>query len=248
MEQMFNWHTQPNPVEITGENLLLVKAPSTARQQQFIEIVADAGAWNCITGIHNNVMSLVFSDRYAMLPFPDDVQHVTLSMHPLCEIMAFLDGSQQLPNGNKEKELLLNINICSYAELNYWFICNYLIGNMQDNYLKLLECIRRQESYFLTGYLIKNRCSNEKINTLCQTYGLSYSYFRKITKKYLGVSAKSKMSDWRLAQTILDILDGDKSITEIALKNGYSSSAHVCSTFKAVLGISPYAIRKMNAK
>lgn len=248
MGQMFSWHTHSNPVEITGENLLLVKAASAECQRQLTEIVTDAGAWNCITGIRNNVMSLVFSEQSVLLPLPEDVQHVTLSMHPLCEIMAFLDGSQQLPNGNKEKELLLNSDICSYDELIYWFICSYLMSNMRDNYLKLLECIRKQESYYLTGYLIKNRCSNEKINTLCLTYGLSYSYFRKITKKYLGVSAKSKMSDWRLAQTILDILDGDRSITEIALKNGYSSSAHVCSTFKNVLGVSPYAIRKMNAK
>ncbi|WP_260863144.1 AraC family transcriptional regulator [Citrobacter sp. Marseille-Q6884] len=248
MRKIFSWHTQSRPVEITGESILLVKATSTERQQQMAKVVTDAGARYCVTGIHDNVMSLIFSERHALLSFPDDVQHVCLSMHPLCEIMAFLDESQQLSDGNKDKELLLNIDICSYDELIYWFICSYLMGNGRDSYLELLECIRRQESYFLTGYLFKNRCSNEKINTLCQTYGLSYSYFRKITKKYLGVSAKSKMSDWRLAQTILDILDGERSITEIALKNGYSSSAHVCSTFKSVLGISPYAIRKMNGK
>ncbi|POT59511.1 hypothetical protein C3432_01960 [Citrobacter amalonaticus] len=248
MEKAFSWQNTSEKVELNADSLLLVKASSTEQHQQITQYVTKNGARYCVTAVHRKVISLVFTEKQLWLSFPEDVQYLCLSMHPLCEIMAFLDESQQVPGDNKDKEFFLNADITSYDELIYWFICCYLMGNARDDYPELLAHIRRQESYFLTSYLIKNRCSNEKINTLCQTYGLSYSYFRKISKRYLGSSAKTKMSEWRLAQTILDIIEDDSSITDIALKNGYSSSAHVCSTFKSVLGISPYAIRKMNGK
>ncbi|WP_230350794.1 helix-turn-helix domain-containing protein [Lelliottia sp. WAP21] len=246
MVKLFCWEKWSEDFEINSENLLLIKA-SAAEQPLVAECIMKAGARYCITGLNDNIMSIVFTDHLCRLSLPESVQHISLPVHPLCEIMAFLDESQQVP-GESDKEFLLNINIASCDELIYWFVCSYLMGNSRDDYQGLLENIRKQESYFLTGYLIKNRCSTEKINSLCQHYGLSYSYFRKISKKYLGVSAKTKMSEWRLAQTILDILEGEDTITDIAMKNGYASSAHVCSTFKSVLGISPYAIRKINGK
>lgn len=248
MEQLFSWQSLSESVEIDNGTLLLTRAPTAALQQQIISDVTNAGAKYCITGVSENVITLIFSEKSMLLTLAQDIQYICLPLHPLCEITVFLDESQQAPELGREKAFFLNADINAYDELIYWFICSYLMGNTSDEFAQLLACIRRQESYFLTGYLVKNRCSNEKINTLCQTYGLSYSYFRKISKKYLGVSAKTKMCEWRLAQTILDILEGDSSITDIALKNGYSSSAHVCSTFKAVLGISPYAIRKINGK
>ena len=246
MEKGFCWQNGFDDNEINTENLLLIKAP-IAEQLRIAECIKEAGAKYCIAGISDKIMLLVFVEEPCHLTLPESVQYVNLPVHPFCEIMAFMDESQQVA-GNSDKEYLLNFDITSLNELNYWFICCYLMGNAHNDYPNLLVSIRKQESYFLTRYLIKNRCSNEKINSLCQDYGLSYSYFRKISKKYLGVSAKTKMSEWRLAQTILDILEGDDNITDIALKNGYASSAHVCSTFKAVLGISPYAIRKINGK
>lgn len=248
MEQLFSWQSIPETVEIDHETLLLTKVPTAGLQQKIINEVTIAEAKYCVTSINDNIITLIFNEKPVFLTLVQDIQYLRLPLHPLCEITVFLDESQRTSEAVTNKEFLLNTDINSYDELIYWFICSYLMGNASDDYAQLLACIRRQESYFLTGYLVKNRCSNEKINTLCQTYGLSYSYFRKISKKYLGVSAKTKMCEWRLAQTILDILDGDKSITEIALKNGYSSSAHVCTTFKTVLGISPYAIRKINGK
>lgn len=243
----FTWISASENVELNSDTLLLIKTPAI-EQQNTLTMVMDSGARYCVTGMSNNTTVLVYTEHHLCLPVKDNVQHARLSLHPLCEIMAFLDESQQTPESDENNAFFLNTDISSYNELIYWFICCYLMGNASSDYVNLLERIRRQESYFLTSYLIKNRCSNEKINTLCERYGLSYSYFRKISKKYLGVSAKTKMSEWRLAQTILDLLEDNSSITDIALKNGYSSSAHVCSTFKSVLGMSPYAIRKINEK
>ncbi|KNC09811.1 hypothetical protein AC791_14420 [Klebsiella sp. RIT-PI-d] len=247
MKKEFNWQDTSGDMKIDVDDLIFMKTPLTD-QQYLAEKIKNAGAKLCITGIHDDVMTLIYTERQLHLPLIEHAKYVRLSLSPLCEIMAFLDECQQMPGDNNYKEFLLNMDVGSYDKLNYWFICCYLMGSKRDDYEELLAYIRRQEPYFLTSYLIKNRCSHEKIHTLCERYGLSYSYFRKISKKYLGVSAKTKMSEWRMAQTILDILENDSSITDIALKNGYSSSAHVCSTFKSVLGLSPYAIRKINGK
>lgn len=248
MENKFDWKTSTAAIQLESDTMLVVQTLSASVQQQVARTICKSGAKCCVIGAQDKITSLVFTEQVVMFSLPVNVQYAQLSLHPLCEITAFLDQSQQAMADNARKELFLNVDFSVLDELIYWFICCFMMGNAREKYPELLECIRKQESYFLTCYLIENRCSNEKINSLCETYGLSYSYFRKISKKYLGVSAKAKMSEWRLAQTILDILEGDKTITEIALKNGYSSSAHVCSTFKSVLGISPYAIRKINDK
>ncbi len=247
MEKIFSCQSMVGDIVLEPDSMLLIKI-SAVEHNDVIKRLTALGAKFCITGVHDLVTALVFTERELSLSFPKEMPHIVLALHPLCEIMAFLDESQQVPVTNKDKQLLLNIDIVSHDELAYWFICCCLMGNACVFFSDLLNCIRKQESYFLTRYLIKNRCSNHKVNNLCQSYGLSYSYFRKISKKYLGVSAKAKMSQWRLAQTILDLLESNSSITEIALKNGYSSSAHVCSTFTSVIGISPYAIRKLNGK
>nr|WP_318383151.1 helix-turn-helix domain-containing protein [uncultured Enterobacter sp.] len=180
--------------------------------------------------------------------FSEPVEHVMVSMHPLCELAAFLDECLQLNNETVSHGNAVDAAINNEEQLRHWFMFNFMMGRSDAGFDNLVRFIRKKESYFLSRYLIQNRCSAEKVQSLCQTYGLSYSYFRKVAKKYLGVSAKTKLSEWRLAQTILDILDGDDSITDIALKNGFSSSAHVCATFKATLGLTPYEIRKINEK
>ena len=66
----------------------------------------------------------------------------------------------------------------------------------------------------------------------------------RICKRLLHQTPFEYLNAYRVEQSIPDLLKKDLTITEIALKHGFSGSSYYAETFKSVKGITPSAFRR----
>ncbi|NJM15428.1 MAG: AraC family transcriptional regulator [Bacteroidales bacterium] len=92
--------------------------------------------------------------------------------------------------------------------------------------------------------LIREKLSAEiDVNQLAAEFNLGYSYFRKMFKKYTGVSPHQYHLDLRMLQAKELISMSDKTIKEISYQLGFSSTHYFSRLFKNKLGVSPNSYR-----
>lgn len=118
-----------------------------------------------------------------------------------------------------------------------WFLQQIL--DPSPMFSHLLALLRRSESYWLVRFLLAQSTCNSTLQTLGQRYGLSYSHFRRLCRHALGSAAKSELRDWRMARALLDVVDGQENLTQVAMKHGYASSSHFSNEIRVLLGVSP---------
>lgn len=108
--------------------------------------------------------------------------------------------------------------------------------------------IRRTECYKLVKYLLTRTTATHSLHELGEKYGLSYSHFRRLCKSALGGKVKAELCSWRMARSVLEIVEGENDMTTIAHKYGYSSSSHFSSEVKSKFGKSPRELCRRNIK
>lgn len=81
------------------------------------------------------------------------------------------------------------------------------------------------------------------VPAMAQLLGLSEGYFMRAFKHATGKSPHSYLIDRRLARARTLIRASSASLSEIALACGFNSQAHMATTFKQRLGVSPVQLR-----
>lgn len=101
--------------------------------------------------------------------------------------------------------------------------------------------LRRLECYAVVRFLLAYSIDKKNLRVLAKRYGVSYTHFRRLCNYALGCSAKAELNNWRLARSLLELVDCKKnsSITEVALKHGYASGSHFSTDVKGQVGVSP---------
>ncbi len=96
------------------------------------------------------------------------------------------------------------------------------------------------------SYVINNSDRNVEVEELCKVFDVSQSYVYKCFKNVLKMSTKEFITLTKIHMTEVALLRTDKSISDIALENGYANSYQYSNIFKRVHGISPSTFRKRN--
>ncbi|KVT72968.1 hypothetical protein WK54_03360 [Burkholderia ubonensis] len=122
----------------------------------------------------------------------------------------------------------------------YWFLLQLL--EEPASLSPFLALLRHCESYWLVRFLLAQSTGSNTLQDLGQRYGVSYSHFRRLCRHALGSAAKAKLRDWRMARSMLDVVEGRESLTQVAIKNGYASSSHFSNEIKGLLGTSPRSL------
>ncbi|WP_460114969.1 helix-turn-helix transcriptional regulator [Pseudomonas sp. H2_D02] len=81
------------------------------------------------------------------------------------------------------------------------------------------------------------------VRAMAQLLGLSEGYFMRAFKIATGKSPHGYLIDRRLAKARALIRDSSATLAEIAHACGFSSQAHMATTFKQRLGVSPTRLR-----
>jgi AraC-like DNA-binding protein len=86
------------------------------------------------------------------------------------------------------------------------------------------------------------------INKLAGEYNIGYSYFRRMFKKYTGVSPHHYHLDLKIMRAKELILTSDKSIKEICYDMGFQSVHYFSRYFKKKIGINPGKLKSERIK
>ena len=88
-------------------------------------------------------------------------------------------------------------------------------------------------------HIHQNYDSKIELSVLAKNHGIAYSHFRKMFKKYTGVSPHQYQLELRILKARELILSTDKSIKEISYQLGFSSIFYFSRFFKNRVGVSP---------
>ncbi|PKC36083.1 AraC family transcriptional regulator [Pantoea ananatis 15320] len=122
----------------------------------------------------------------------------------------------------------------------------------QDRRLEILfSFVRNVESYWIAHFLLSQvmnedkESDSHKIGNASKIYGVSESYFRKLCYHAFTRGPKKQLRLWRAANSVLQLIEKNNSISVIAGNNGYASSSHFSSEIKSLFGITPREFKKL---
>ncbi len=98
----------------------------------------------------------------------------------------------------------------------------------------------------LLDYLYSHYSEDISLEALAAESGLSPFHLCRAFRTSVGVSPWQYLKDLRLAESRLDLLKKDLSVTDIALKLGFNSPSHFSTAFRGAFGVSPAQFRKIN--
>lgn len=96
----------------------------------------------------------------------------------------------------------------------------------------------------ILSYIEENYKSDLSLVTLSRLYGVEKSYFCRLFKKMTGTTVSAYVNDFRMILAERELLDTDKTISDIAADVGYGDVAYFSRTFKKKFGISPKVYRQ----
>lgn len=94
-------------------------------------------------------------------------------------------------------------------------------------------------------FLMRQNTEKEfDLEELARQYNVGYSYFRKMFKKYTGVSPGQYHLQLRIIRAKELLVSTDKSIKEISLELGFQTIHYFSLLFKKKVGVNPSEFRK----
>ena len=93
-------------------------------------------------------------------------------------------------------------------------------------------------------YIEKNYMKQIRIEDAAAAGGYSVSYFSRLFKSQLGQSFSDYLLSIRLKHVKSDLISTDRSITEIAVDNGFGYAGNMTSCFRKKTGMTPTRFRR----
>ncbi|WP_236687625.1 AraC family transcriptional regulator InvF [Chromobacterium subtsugae] len=185
---------------------------------------------------------LLLLDRLELTVLDGGVSFQPLRLEALTKLLSFVDEARDAEQQAGERRCgLLPLDEdevwTDRRGCEYWFLRQVLAPS--EPFQALLSLLRRSESYWLVRFLLAQSERGDKLQELGERYGVSYSHFRRLCRHALGGAAKTELRDWRMARSLLDVVEGRDSLTQVALKHGYASSSHFSNEIKGLIGVSP---------
>ncbi len=167
-----------------------------------------------------------------------------------------IDGSNK-KIFNKDELLGTGIPELIFEILSEWETKNSAYELIiRSNILRIFSWVFRQWSSTLS---IKEKSIPESIKTainyigenfsttngheVAKFCGLSYNHFSYLFKDSIGKSFSDYLLSLKVKEAEKLLITSDKSITDIALEIGFSSSSHFISKFKKINGVTPLKFR-----
>ena len=91
----------------------------------------------------------------------------------------------------------------------------------------------------INNYIHKNIYEPISVEDICNHFAISRSTLQSLFKKHVNEPPKKYINELKMSQAQRMILEGNHSITEVALKLGFSSIHYFSRKFKARFGLAP---------
>ena len=139
----------------------------------------------------------------------------------------------KLPNGGMVKALGLLMELLSHVVDSCPIEKKATIGSAQREYLRKALV-----------YIQENYSATISVSNIAQQIGIDRSYLYRIFSEQFNVGVVEYINQMRLEEVCRMLAETDKSISQIAMDTGFSSSSHMSYKFKQAKKETPSSYRK----
>ena len=129
-----------------------------------------------------------------------------------------------------------------FYEIMYMLVKNYRLTEAHE---KEIRHSRKLDTLSkITTYMREHYKEDLKLSDLAATFGYSDAYLSRMFQNYAKINYKTYLQDIRMAYAYRDLMNTDRTISQIALDNGFCSSRGFSGEFQKRYGILPSEMRK----
>ena len=129
-----------------------------------------------------------------------------------------------------------------YYDVLYMLVNEYRIsevGEQEVRHSRRLDALSR-----ITAYMREHYQEELKLTEVASMFGYSDAYLSRMFQKYANVNFKTYLQDIRMTYAYRELLNSDKTISQIAMDNGFSSSRAFTREFQKRYGILPSEVER----
>lgn len=129
-----------------------------------------------------------------------------------------------------------------YYMLLYLLVTQYRELDVSSDMVKWNKKLSRLST--ITDYIKENYTAEMSLETLAEIFGYSPSYLSRMFQKYAGINYKSYLQNIRVENAYKELANTDRTISEVALNNGFPNSKALAKAFRGRYGMLPSEYRK----
>ena len=100
----------------------------------------------------------------------------------------------------------------------------------------------------ITSYIKEHYSEELSLERLAEIFGYSPTYLSRMFQKYAGINYKSYLQSIRVEYAYQELANSERTLSEIALENGFPNSKALAKAFSKKYGMLPSEYRKKTRK
>lgn len=133
-----------------------------------------------------------------------------------------------------------------FYQLMYLLVTDYRLPEVDAGYLRMNRNLNRLSR--ITSYIKENYAGDLSLGEVAAAFDYSPNYLSRMFRNYAGITFKGYVQSIRLRYAVKDLESGRYSVTEAALRNGFSGSKALARAFQKKYGMLPSKYRSMPGK
>lgn len=129
-----------------------------------------------------------------------------------------------------------------FYQIMYLLVKDYRFMEVDEVFVRKNKNLNKLSA--ITSYMKENYTGDLTLEEVAKVFDYSPNYLSRMFQKYAGITFKSYVQSIRLDYAVKDLDDGRYSITEVALKNGFSGSKALARAFRKKYGMLPSDYRE----
>lgn len=130
-----------------------------------------------------------------------------------------------------------------FYHILYLLVTEYRLMEVEES------CIRKNRNLnrlaVITSYMKEHYASDLTLEEVARVFGYSPTYLSRMFQKYAGITYKNYLQNIRLEYAMKDLKGGFLSVTEAALRSGFSGSKALARAFQKKYGMLPSTYREI---
>ena len=124
-----------------------------------------------------------------------------------------------------------------FYQIMYLLVKDYRLMEVDDASVRKNKNLNKLSA--ITSYMKENYTGDLSLDEVARVFDYSPNYLSRMFRKYAGLTFKSYVQSIRLGYAVKDLDSGRYSITEVALRNGFSGSRALARAFQKKYGMLP---------
>ena len=171
-------------------------------------------------------------------------QFIWFSHEPGSRDERFMQLLQELYRTYGEKKCGYDMKMNSlFYHILYLLVTEYRLMEVEES------CIRKNRNLnrlsVITSYMKEHYASDLTLEEVARVFGYSPTYLSRMFRKYAGITYKNYLQNIRLEYAMKDLKGGSLSVTEAALRSGFSGSKALARAFQKKYGMLPSTYREI---